>query len=386
MMDDRTDALETLQKLQDRANPFPENNAIKDWKASGKKVFGYVCIYVPEEILYAADILPFRITGDNEELELKKSEAYLYVNTCSFARTAFQLVLDEKLGFLDGLVTGETCDGPRRFFDIMLDYHPLPFMHIYYVPRKWTDRSHNLMEGYFLELKTKLEEHLGREITTEALRHSIEVYNKGRRLIHQVYEFRKQNHPPITGAETLEVVKAAMRMPREEYNQLLEELVKELSQTDRRIKKDVRMMVLGSVLTNSQWLEGLESSEAVVVIDEMCTGTRYFWGQVEPSNPNLIRALSDYCLNRPPCPRFQPSERRFDHISQMIEEYNVHGVISEIVRYCVPHGHDKPLLKMRLDKRDIPVLELDLEYGQGATGQHKTRIEAFLEMLKAKTS
>jgi len=381
----RNDSLETLQKLRERNTPFPYSKAIKDWKEAGKKVFGYVCIYVPEELLYAADILPFRITGDNEELELKKAEAYLYINTCSFARTAFQLVLDEQLGFLDGLVTGETCDGPRRFFDVMLNYRPLPFMHIYYVPRKWTDRSYNLMEGYFSELKRKLEEHLGKEIPQEAIRHAIDVYNKGRRLIQQVYEFRKQEHPPISGAETLEVVKAAMRMPREEYNRILEELVEELRQTDRRIKKDIRLMVLGSILNNSRWLEGLESTDAVVVIDEMCTGTRYFWNQVDASNPNPVRALSDYSLNRlAACPRFQPSDRRFNFVLQMVEEYRVHGVVSEIIRYCVPHGHDKPLLKRRLDARDIPILELDLEYGQGATGQHKTRIEAFLEMLKVK--
>ena len=68
----------------------------------------------------------------------------------------------------------------------------------------------------------------------------------------------------------------------------------------------------------------------------------------------------------------------------MIEEFNVQGVISEIVRYCVPYGHDKPFLKERLKERDVPLLELDLEYGSGSSGQVRTRVEAFIELLQAR--
>jgi len=68
----------------------------------------------------------------------------------------------------------------------------------------------------------------------------------------------------------------------------------------------------------------------------------------------------------------------------MIEQYNVDGVVSEIVRYCVNYGQDKPWLKQRLDDRDIPILELDLEYGQGGSGQVRVRAEAFVEMLQTR--
>jgi bzd-type benzoyl-CoA reductase N subunit len=378
------DSLETLSELRDLAAPFPENKSVKEWRRQGGKVIGYVCIYVPEEMLYAAGVLPFRVSGDNEELELKKAEAYLYINTCSFARTGFQLAIEGQYDFLEGLVTAETCDGARRLHDVWLRYRKNnSFMHIFYIPRKWTERAHKFYRAELEGLRRKLGQFVGKEIDDEALSHSIRVYNRSRELLHRLYEMRKRDNPPITGAETLEVVKAGMRIPREQYNKSLEKLVDELERTDRQINKKVRLMILGSILHNSEWITAIESLDAVVVTDELCTGTRYFWNLVD-TDLAPIEALDRYYLNRPPCARFQPSDRRFGHIYDMIDQFKVHGVVSEIVRYCVPYGHDKPLLKEKLTERDIPILELDLEYGQGGTGQIRTRAEAFVEMLQTK--
>ena len=378
-----SDTLQTLEEIKRASSPFPESTSIEAWKEQGKKVVGWVCIYVPEEIIHAAGMLPFRITGDNEELELKKAEAYLYINTCSFARTGFELAIEGQLDFLDGLVTAETCDGSRRLHDVWLHYRDTPFLHIFYIPRKFTERAHQMYLADIEDWRARFGEFAGVEINDDALRQSIQAYNRGRELLQQLQDLRKREYPPITGAETLEVVKASMRLPRELFNELMEQLLDEINRTGREIKKRTRLMILGSILTNSTWIESIESLDAVVVTDELCTGTRYFWEQVDTSLPPM-EALARHYFNRPPCARFQPSARRFSHIFNMIEQYNVQGVVSEIVRYCVPYGHDKPLLKERLAERDIPTLELDLEYGQGGSGQVRTRAEAFVEMLQAK--
>lgn len=378
-----SEKLQTLEEIKRLTSPFPESAAVNTWKGEGKKVIGWVCIYVPEEIIHAAGMLPFRITGDNEELELKMAEAYLYINTCSFARTGFELAIEGKLDFLDGLVTAETCDGSRRLHDVWLRYRDTPFLHIFYVPRKFTERANQMYLADVEDWRDRLAEFGEVEISDDALRHAIQVYNRGRELLQQLYELRKREAPPITGAEALEVVKASMRLPRERFNELMEQLLDEIDRTGRQIKKGTRLMILGSILTNSTWIESIERMDAVVVTDELCTGTRYFWEKVDTSLPPM-EALTRHYFNRPPCARFQPSERRFGHIFNMIEQYNVHGIVSEIVRYCVAYGHDKPLLKERLDERNIPVLELDLEYGQSGSGQVSTRAEAFVEMLQTR--
>ena len=79
-----------------------------------------------------------------------------------------------------------------------------------------------------------------------------------------------------------------------------------------------------------------------------------------------------------------PSEGRFDCILKLVSDYKVDGVISQIIRYCVPYAHDLPLISERLKKAGIPVLALDVEYGTSGSGQIRTRVQAFLEMLEAK--
>jgi benzoyl-CoA reductase/2-hydroxyglutaryl-CoA dehydratase subunit BcrC/BadD/HgdB len=79
-----------------------------------------------------------------------------------------------------------------------------------------------------------------------------------------------------------------------------------------------------------------------------------------------------------------PSDERFNRILNLVKDFKVDGVISQIIRYCVPYAHDLPLLKDRLKEPGIPVLALDVEYGTSGSGQIQTRVQAFLEMLEAR--
>ena len=274
---------EALAELREQTRGFPENNFVRDWKGQGGKAVGWVCIYVPEEIIHAAGMLPYRISGDNEELELKKAESFLYINTCSFARTSFQMSLEGSYNFLDGLVVGETCDGSRRLYDVWLRNQPLPFMHVYGIPRKFIDRSVRIYRTDIEEFKNRLEEFGGKPISSEDLRQAIRTYNEGRRLLMQLYELRKADSPPLSGADFLEVTKGAMRAPRGRYNAILKKLLAEASNGNHQSQgpPKVRLMVLGSILNNSHFISGIEEVGATVVTDELCTGTRYFCGKFD---------------------------------------------------------------------------------------------------------
>lgn len=374
------EALHSIEELRRMASPFPFNATLQEWKAKGGKVLGYTCIYVPEEIIHAAGMVSFRISGDNQEIDLTRAESYLYINSCSLARGCLQLGLEGKYDFLDGFVLGETCDGVRRLFDVWEGYLSTPFMYAYGVPRKFTEEAYGLMAWETRELKRVIEEHFQVQIPDEALRESIATYNHTRRMLRRLYDYRKLDAPPITGAETLEVLKAAVRLPRDLYNRQLEKVLDELASTSRKIEGRVRLMINGSVLHNSEFVEGIESVGGIVVTDELCTGTRYFWDEVSTEGEPL-EALARYYLGRPPCARFVPSTKRFEHVFNMVKEFRVDGIINQIIRYCVPYGHDEPVLREKLMEDDIPVLELDLEYCMGNTGQIRTRAEAFIEML-----
>lgn len=378
-----TEVPKSLQKIRELADGFPKNQAILDWKGQGKKVMGWVCTYVPEEVFMAAGMLPIRVTGISKELELEQANAYLYINNCSFARSCLELALKKEYDYLDGFVAGATCDGSRRLYDVWKVYIPTPFKHILSVPRKFTEEAHQLYREEVVEFRQKVEEFTGQKITDEGLREAATICNRTRELLHQLYQTRKADAPPVSGAEVLEITNASYRMPKPLFNELLESLLKEIPGRNPLPGERIRLMVNGSILSNPAFISNIEKAGAVVVADELCTGTRYFWRMVENSQENILDAIARRYLDNTPCARMNPWDVRLEHVMNMIREYRVQGVVNEIIRYCVPYAHDEPLLRERLEKMHVPVLELDLEYGTGETGQIRTRVEAFFEMMRA---
>lgn len=377
--------MSVLDRFREVNEAFPKTAQILEHKKRGGNVIGWLCTYVPEEIIHAAGALPIRIIGYSHEANLDDANAHLYINNCTFSRSCLQLGLEKQYDFLDGVVGGSTCDGARRLFDVWRQYVGTSFHHVLTVPRKFTERAHQLYYDEVVLFKKHFEEHFGVEITDKALLKSTILLNESRGLLHELYELRKWGKPPISGAETLEVLNAAYRMPKELFNQWITELIDELKASDKAFTGRARVMLVGSVLTNPEFVKSIEDQGALVVTDELCTSTRY-WGDkviLDDGKP-ILEAISRRYLNNFPCARMYPSDERFNRIIDYARDFRVDGVISEIVRYCVPYAHDLPLLTDRLSDVGIPTLALDVEYGSAGSGQVATRVQAFLEMLEAR--
>jgi benzoyl-CoA reductase/2-hydroxyglutaryl-CoA dehydratase subunit BcrC/BadD/HgdB len=290
--------------------------------------------------------------------------------------------LDGKYKFLDGYVTSHMCDQDMRLFEVWKYNNKLPYMDLIYAPRK---RDEVAVQLYLKDLevfRSRLSEYLICRIPDTHVAQSIKVYNRGRELMMQLYELRKRDRPPVTGAEAVEVSKAAARMPRERFNELMEQLLDEIKRTGREIKKARRLMVVGNDLHNSNLMAALESTDAVVVVDEMDIGIRRAWGQVDTKLPPMEALARYYILGRPVDKHTWNSDGRLAFIGDMAEQYKVDGVVSELVRFCTYDGWDKWDLKKQMQERGIPILELDLEYGHPGGAQMRIRAEAFMEMLE----
>ena len=375
--------LKALNEMQGLTSPFPESVAVKDWKATGRKVIGWYNPYIPEEIIHAAGMLPFEVTGDNEAVQMQGAERYIYSNSCSKIRTCWQLQLDGKYDFLDGLVSSSMCDQDKRLYSIWEYYKKLPYMDILYAPRKRDEEALKLYLADLEDFRDRLSLYRWNRLPAADIAKSIKVYNRGRELMLKLYELRKRDRPPVTGTEALEVSKAAVRMPRERFNELMEQLLDEINRTGREIKKGKRLMLIGNDLHNTTQVVALESTDAVVVVDEMDIGIRRAWGQVDTKLPPMEALARYYVLGRPVDKHNWISDGRLEFIGDMAEQYNVDGIVSENVRFCTYVGWDKFDLKKQMQKRGIPILEIDMEYGHPAGAQVKIRAEAFMEMLES---
>jgi bzd-type benzoyl-CoA reductase N subunit len=374
-----------MERFREANRTFPKSPEILSAKKQGQSVMGWVCTYVPEELLHAASALPVRISGYAKETDLQYGTAYFYVNNCSFARSCLQLGLRGEYEYLDGFVAGSTCDAARRLFDLWRNYVPVPFGHVMTVPRKHSERSHDLYFSQVLELQKALEDYLGVEITNDALMKSIALHNESRSLLRALNDLRKLDEPPIDGSQTMEVLNASSRMPKEDFNDCLRGLLRDLERSKPRHKGKARIMIAGSALNNAEFIQSIERIGGLVVTDELCTSTRYWADPVAMGDHDEpLKAIARRYLNNFPCARMYPSDERFQRILQLIREFRVDGVISQTIRYCSPYSNDLPLLSDLLNRNGIPMLSLDVEYGTSGSGQILTRVQAFLEMLEAR--
>jgi len=376
--------LQALSEMQRLTSPFPESITVKEWKAKQKKVIGWFNPYIPEEIIHAGGMLPIEVTGDNEPVQMQGAERYIYSNSCSKIRTCWQLQLDGKWSFLDGYVSSHMCDQDMRLAEVWKYYDPLPYMDNIYAPRRKDEPAVELYIADLEDFRSRLSQFLVCRIPDQHIANSIKVYNRGRELMHELYELRKRDKPPVTGAEALEVSKAAARLPREVFNELMEQLLDELETSGREIEKSKRIMIVGNDIHNTNLISRLESLDAVVVVDEMDIGIRRAWGQVDTELPPLEALARYYILGRPVDKHNWNSDGRLEFIGEMVDEYKVDGVVSEIIRFCTYNGWDKFDLKKQMAERGIPILDIDLEYGHPAGAQVEIRAEAFMEMLESR--
>jgi benzoyl-CoA reductase/2-hydroxyglutaryl-CoA dehydratase subunit BcrC/BadD/HgdB len=343
---------------------------------------GYVCSAVPEEIFTAGGLMPFRLRATGST-GTELSDSYFASINCSFVRHSFNMALLGEYDFLDGLVLVSCCDNVRRIYDHWIRQMKTPFVRIMSFPRKTGEPQ---VEWYGEELagiRTGLEEHFSVQITDDSLREAIKLHNETRRLQRQLYELRKAEQPAISGADTLAVMVAGTAMPKETYNPLLRELLGELTGSDGIAGYRARVMIVGGILDDPNYLRVLEDQGALVVTDSICFGSRLMWREVSEEEPDPIRALARYYVaERPCCPRtFGDHERSAAFIREMIRDFNVDGVIAERLAFCDQWGFGHHMMAKDFKRDGIPHLFLEREYILSGVGQLRTRIQAFLETL-----
>ncbi len=352
----------------------------KTWKEqTGGKVMGYFCTYVPEEILYAANILPVRILGSHEPQDV--TEPHIFAMFCPFCRDCLAQGLKGRYDYLDGIMIAQSCLHVRQAFTSW-DLH-IPIEYKYYLPHPMHIQSPQAIPYLIEELqqfKKSIEEWTGQHITNENLERGIELMNANRRLLQQVYELRKSPNPPLTGLEAMYLVVSSQMTDKQDHNRTLESLLQQLP-TRNLGDPGERLMILGSEDDDTEFVAMVENLGSTFVIDDHCSGSRYFEREVYMDG-DLLEAIAERYIKRIPCPsKDWPERTRLNHIVQLAKDYNVQGAILIQQKFCDPHELDIPIIKENLENNGISTLFLEFDVTV-PIGQFKTRVEAFLEIIR----
>ncbi len=355
------------------------NNKLSYLKSLDKPVMGWSSIYTPEEIIYAAGIAPFSVTGEGEP-EAVNARAILSGNLCPYVLSCLEEWLEGIYDFMDGVVIVNTCDARRRLYDAWRHFIKTPFIHIIDLPGTTTPESRSYFKNELLLFKRAIEDHFKLKISEKSLLEAISLWNETRRVLNELQQLRKRQNPPVSGTEFLTIMKGGISGNRKDFLDKLKLYLQSIENvSESSSKKPLRILITGSYLDQVSLISLIEELGADVVCDDMSNGFKYFEGSVN-IDMDPIEALAEYYLQKSSHSVMADSEERCNHILKLIKEYDVDAVIYFSLKFCDNNLIDFPYQKNKLNEHGIPVLSLEGERALVNLHQIKTRVQAFIEM------
>jgi len=362
----------------------------KELKKEGKKIIGYVCSFVPLEIITAAGCIPFRVRGNIHE-PITTGDTLLETIVCPYYRSCFDLSVKEKYAFLSGMVIPHGCDSMVRSYSAWSYSLPYSYFHFVNIPNVCDESSFEFFNAELNTFRKSLEKFTGKAITDEDLAQAIRIYNENRDKVKALYEFRKADPPLISGTELIMVLTVGSSLPIAEANTLFDKVLADIKGREKSpINKGPRIFIDGACLDNIELIKLVEELGGSVVADTICNGARDYFPRTDVGR-DPIDALAHRYLDKINCPKTYRKNKagtfegdiasRFGDIRAYVREFKADGAILYVYKYCDPFGFEVPARKAYYKSIHVPLLHLEDIYSAGTIGQLRTRIQAFLEMI-----
>jgi benzoyl-CoA reductase subunit C len=370
-----------FKKLMSAGNKDKRTKWAHAWQKQGKKVIGVLDSLVPEEVIYAAGMLPWRIHGTWKE-DVSKAMTYRHPQGNTFLNHVMESLLEGELDFLDGMVGSNRDEDFRRFRDYWEWLSKTRLVYLVEVPTMDTELTRRRFTAKIQDFIGAIEELGKMKINDSLLRDAIAIYDQGYSLLRKVYELRKREEPPLSGSEALAITNAAMVMPRDEFNKELEELLPYLEKRKANVRRSrPRLMLSSDLLDNPAYIDLVEQAGCLVAMDDLDTGSRYFWETTDDGSDGPAYALAvRYLKNN--SPRMFNWRGQVEQLVQWAKEFNIDGVLELPDAYDYTRGFRSPFLARWLKEANIPSMSFERDYHLSNVGQLRTRIGAFLEILE----
>jgi len=377
-----------MVKIEDFKKIYSSRHSLAwQWRREGKKIFGYVYSLTPEEIIYAAGIIPVQLTESEDTEDLRMGKVDTPESFCSFSLSMAGQGVSGVYKYLDGVIFNDACSQVKTACEVWVERWMPPFFEFMMIPDQQDAASIEFYVACLNALKNRLETLTGKTITDDDIRNAVEVYNENRRLVKKLYDLRLADNPPILGSQVFEVMKAGLVMPKDQHNKMLVELLADIPQWEpRKNENRPRVMAWSHIFEECSgqvypdFIGMIEEFGGDVVHDEFCQGPRYYNAEVVVK-PDILEALAERYVGKVPQATKYTTKERIENILEIIEKYRLKGVVFFLPKYCQPDWFQQYLIEKSLKGKDIPFLTVETVAGMPAASV-RTRLEAFIEMIR----
>lgn len=362
-----------------------------DEKKAGRKVIGSYCVFVPEEIVLAGNATLVGLCA-GADFAMEEVEKVLPRNTCALIKSTFGFKLGKVCPYLEAsdLIVGEnTCDGKKKAYESL---GPLVSnLYVMDIPQMKSADGRALLRSEYWRFKAAVEKLTGVAIDAGRLKAAIETVNAKRRAIHRLSKLRAADPAPISGLDALLANQVFFYDNPQRFTDSVNKICDEL---EKRVEKrqgvspagTPRILMSGCPMAVPNWKLPwiVETSGAVIVGEESCVGERGTRNLVEATG-GTVEELMEAIVGRyfqVDCAIFTPNPDRLRHIEEMVRATKADGVIHYGLQFCAPYLMEAIPVAKALEEKKIPTLRIETDYSKEDVGQLKTRVEAFVEMLK----
>ncbi len=365
------------------------NELVRQAKAEGKKALGYTCYFMPEVLLDLPGCFSVRLRAP-KCTSPDIATYYMSGRTCHYGRSLFERALEGGFNFLDAQMATETCTVTCRFQEHLgymeVIQNPDFFVSFTDVPFK---KDENSVDHYTKQLQAHvldpLHEKLGIDTSDEAILQAIEQHNEVCRLITEIGNYRKLDNPTITGYEFQIIQLCTLVCPKYLILPMLRETAEEMKTREPDEKPTFRCKVVlsGSENDDPEFTKLIEGCGALVVADRHCYGSLPGREEIvvkEGQSP--LEAVARHYLQTSQCARFMPQDEmraRKQYLADVVKEYKADGLIVESMKFCEYWSYERTIDTVVMPRDfGIPVCSIEKEYINGASGQLRTRFQAFV--------
>ena len=358
---------------------------LASFKAQGKKVIGVLPYYAPEELVYAAGMVPMGMWGSNNKTIVRAKE-YCATFYCTIAQLALEMLLDGTMDELDGLITPTICDTLRPMsqnFRVSIG-DKIPTIFLAHPQNRFAPWGLQFCIDQYTNVRKMLDQISGREMTDEDIANAIKVYNASRAARREFVKLASDHCDVVTPTLRSAVLKASYFMLKDEYTAKLVALNEELKKLPVCDWKGVKVVTSGIIVDNPTLLKIFEDNQIAIAADDVAHESRSFRTDASEEGDPMMALAKQFADIDYEVLLYDPASaenRRGEFVANMVKESGAQGLILFMQQFCDPEEMEYPCLKKALDAAEIPHIKLGVDQQMRDFGQAATAIQAFAEAL-----
>ena len=372
-----------LKEFQDVA--YSPNKQLANFKAQGKKVIGVLPYYAPEELVYAAGMVPMGMWGSNNKT-ITRAKEYCATFYCTIAQLALEMLLDGTMDELDGLITPTICDTLRPMsqnFRVSIG-EKIPTIFLAHPQNRFAPWGLQFCIDQYTNVRKMLDKISGHEMTDEDIRNAIKVYNASRAARREFVKLASDHCDVVTPTLRSAVLKASYFMLKDEYTAKLEALNAELKALPVCDWKGVKVVTSGIIVDNPTLLKIFEDNNIAIAADDVAHESRSFRTDASEEGDPMMALAQQFADIDYEVLLYDPQSaqnRRGEYVASLVKESGAQGLILFMQQFCDPEEMEYPCLKKALDEAGIPHIKLGVDQQMRDFGQASTAIQAFADVL-----